>query len=134
MAEFQNFYDSGLNNSLLVKNNGKFSHNGPWGAVYENTVIERLHLGDFCAAEFTIVVDLNTTNKEIIKCTIVSTVNDASLVVYSRNGTTSDLVDLTARVNDSYVELIVNPATPKAQGAKYIYTAELFQTQNPPQT
>lgn len=134
MSNFENYYQSGLNNSILFKNNGKVSHNGPWGAVYENTVIDRLFLGDFCAADFTIVVDLNTTNKEIIKCTLVSTINDASLVVYARNGTTSNLVDLSARVTDSYVELLINPATPKAEGAKFIYTSQMFQTQNPPQT
>ena len=134
MAEFKNFFDQGLSNSLLMKNNGSLSHNGPWASIYEDTVVARLFLGDFCAADFTVVVDLNTTNKEIIKCTLVSTVNDASLVVHSRNGTSTDLAELSARVNDSYVELLINPATPKAQGAKFIYTSQLFQTQNPPQT
>lgn len=134
MTIFDNYYQSGLNDSVLMKNNGKVSHNGPWGAVYENTVIERLYIGDFCAADFTIVVDLDTANKELIKCTLVSTIDNASLVVYSRNSTTAELVNLTARVNDSYVELLINPAIPRAEGAKYIYTSQLFQTQNPPQT
>ena len=134
MTIFDNYYQSGLNDSILMKNNGKVSHNGPWGAVYENTVVERLHLGDFCAADFTIVVDLNTENKELIKCTLISTIDNASLVVYSRNSTTADLVNLSARVNDSFAELLISPAIPRAEGAKYIYTADLFQTQNPPQT
>lgn len=131
MSTFENYYQNGLTESLLFKNNGKISHNGPWSEVYTNSVVDRLFLGDFCAAEYTIVVDLNNNNKEIIKCTLVSIVDSASLVVYSRNNTGNDLVNITARVNDSYVELLISPAIPRAEGAKYIYTAQLFQTQNP---
>lgn len=29
MAEFRNFFDQRLSNSLLMKNNGSMSHNGP---------------------------------------------------------------------------------------------------------
>tara|TARA_R110002153_G_scaffold146590_3_gene297910 strand:+ start:497 stop:895 length:399 start_codon:yes stop_codon:yes gene_type:complete len=131
MSNLEKYYRSGAANSLLFKDNGKLSHNGPWAPVNTNTVIDRLFLGDFFAAEYTIAVDLDNLNKEIIKCTLVATTNDANLVVYSRNSTLTKLVELSARVNDSYAELLISPATPKAEGAKYIYTAQLFQTQNP---
>lgn len=132
MSDFKNYYQNGLNESILVKNNGKFSYNGPWGAVYENTVVERIFLGDFCAADFTIVVDLDRENKEIIKCSLVATIEDATITVYSRSSTNNSLANITARVNDSYVEVLISPATPRTEGAKFIYRSDLFQTQNSP--
>ena len=131
MPNLEKYYRPGVSNSLEFRNNGKLSHNGPWASVSTNTVVDRIFLRDFFAAEYTIAVDLDNVNKEIIKCTLVSTFNDANLVVHSRNSTNAKLVEITARVNDSYAELLISPATPRAEGAKFIHTAQLFQTQNP---
>ena len=130
MFKLENFFQQGLKNTMLFKNNGSISHNGPWNSVEEETVVDRIFLGDFSSAEYTISVDLNTSNKEIIKCMLVASLETASVVVYARVSTSTELVNISARVNDSYVELLISPATPKAVGAKYIYTAQLFQTQN----
>ena len=131
MLKLEDFFQRGLKSTLLFRNNGSFSHNGPWKSVEEETVVDRLYIGDFCSAEYTITVDLDGQNKEIIKCLLVSTLENASLVVYARTSTTTDLVNISARVNDSFVELLLTPAIPRAVGAKFIYTAQLFQTQNP---
>lgn len=131
MSNLEKYYRPGVSNSVLFRDNGKLSHNGPWALVSTNTIVDRISLRDFFAAEYTVAIDLDKTNKEIIKCTLIATFSDASLVVHSRNSTNAKLVELSARVNDSYVELLISPAIPKAEGAKYIYTAQLFQTQNP---
>lgn len=130
MFKIENFFQQGLKSTMLFKNNGSISHNGPWSSVEQETVIDRIFLGDFSSAEYTISVDLDTANKEIIKCMLVASLETASVVVYARVSTTTELVNISARVNDSYVELLLSPATPKAIGAKYIYTSQLFQTQN----
>ena len=56
-------------------------------------------------------------------------------VVYARNNTLRDLVTFSATVNDSYVDVIMNPAvtTPADQnlGVKVIHTVQYFHNQNP---
>lgn len=135
MLNLGNFFRQGQNNSLTIKNNGSFSYNGPWLQVYDNTLLDRWHVGEFSSVEYTISVDLDTENKEIIKALVTATVDTASIVVFARNNTNKDLVEITATVNESYVNLILNPAisedsTPN-DGLKAIYTAHYFHNQNP---
>ena len=46
--------------------------------------------GDFASAEYTISVELGRDKKEIIKCLLTAS-NEASVVVYGRASTTTDL-------------------------------------------
>lgn len=125
------FLGKGLKNTLLVKSNGGFSHNGPWQLVNTNTVLDRWHIGDFSSAEYTISVDLDSNNKEILKCLVVANKSSAKIQIYSRVSTNTQLVDLSALINDSYVDVLINPNTDKKAGSKYIYTVQYFQNQNP---
>ncbi len=134
MLNLLNFFGKGQQNSLLIKNNGCFSHNGPWVQVYEETLIDRWHVGDFSTAEYTISVDLDAENKEIIKALVTANVNKASVVVFARNNTNKDLVEIAVSVNQSYVDVKLTPAvstdsTPN-DGAKAFFTASYFHTQN----
>ena len=127
----------GQNNSLTLLNNGSFSHKGPWIQAYENSLLDRWHVGDFSAAEYTIFADLDTGNKEVIKALVVATVDEASIVIYARNNTIQDLIEVSASVNSSYVDVTIDPAAAgdsgvSPRGAKVIYTAHYFYTQNPP--
>jgi hypothetical protein len=136
MFNISTFVKEGLKNTLLFRNNAGMSHNGPWVQVYPNTVLDRFHVGDFSSVEYTIAADYNSELKEILKVLVTATVNTASVVVYARNSTSFELVDIDATVNASYVDVIVNPvnaddSTPYA-GVKVIYTAQYFHTQNPP--
>ena len=54
--------------------------------------------------------------------------NDCSVVVYGRASTSRDLVNVTARVTNSYVELILNPKTTSDQGAKAYFSATYFRS------
>lgn len=129
--DINSFFGKGLKNTVLVKANGGFSHNGPWQLVNNNTLLDRWHIGDFSSAEYTISIDLDNNNKEIVKCLVVANKSDAKIQIYSRVSTNTQLVDLTALINDSYVDVIINPDSPKKAGSKFIYTVQYFQNQNP---
>ena len=95
-----------------------------------NTLIDRFHVSDFSSAEYTISADYDKDNKEIIKVLVTASVDDASVIIYARNNLGTNLIDVSATVNQSYVDIIVNPTTSK-EGSKIIYTAQYYQNQNP---
>ena len=138
MQNLKKYLSAGLKNTLLFKNNTGTSHNGPWKQVYSNTLLDRWHVGDFSSVEYMISADFDVENREIIKVLICATKDRASVVEYARNNTLNDILEITATVNDSYVDVILNPVidseiTPTTDftGAKVIYTANYFHTQTP---
>ena len=131
MFNLSNFFSAGVKNSIELKDNGKFSHAGPYILLTEKTLIDKWHIGDIGSAEYTISADLNTSNKEIVKCLITAAINDANVVVYARNATNLSLIDLEVRINDSYLELYASPTNIKTSNSKLIYTVNYFRNQNP---
>ena len=79
---------------------------------------------------YTISADYDKDNKEIIKVLVTASLDEASVIVYARNNLGTNLIDVSATVNQSYVDIIVNPTTSK-EGSKIIYTAQYYQNQNP---
>ena len=130
MFNIANYFKEGIKKTLLVTNNGATSHNGPWKQVYTDTQVERWHAGEFSTAEFTISIDYNNANKEIVKCIVSVGVDYANLSVVGRSNLGNDLVDLSVAVNQSYVDLLISAKT-GYEGSKFIYTANYFQNQNP---
>ena len=130
MFNIANYFKEGIKKTLLVRNNGSTSHNGPWKQAYTNTQVERWHAGEFSSAEFTISIDYNNTNKEIVKASVAVGVEYANLSVVGRSNLGNDLVDLSVTVNQSYVDLLITAKT-GYEGAKFIFTANYFQNQNP---
>ena len=142
MQNLKKYLTDGLKNTLLFRNNAGTSHNGPWKQVHTNTLLDRFHLGNFASVEYTISADFDVLNKEIIKVLVTATRDRASVVIYARNNTLADLVTVSATVNDSYVDIILNPIiiavdlendipAQDYSGSKVIYTAKYFHTQNP---
>lgn len=131
MFDITRYFTDGLKRTIQVKDNVGFSHNGPWKQIYNDTLVTRWHSGEFNSAELTISVDFDTANKEIIKCLVCNSSDYASLVIYGRNNLGTELVRLSATVNSSYIDLVINPADPAYEGAKFIYTAQYFRNQNP---
>ena len=142
MQNLKKYLTDGLKNTLLFRNNAGTSYNGPWKQVYTNTLLDRWHVGNFSSVEYTISVDFNVLNKEIIKVLVTATRDRASVVIYARNNTLADLVTVSATVNDSYVDIILNPIiiavdlendipAQDYSASKVIYTAKYFHTQNP---
>ena len=73
MFNIAKFISAGLQNSMLLKNNSGFSFSGPWKGIYNETLLDRWHVGDFNSAEYTISIDYDNSNKEILKCLVVGT-------------------------------------------------------------
>jgi hypothetical protein len=134
MFNIGKYLKAGLKNTLLLRNNSGVSHNGPWVQVIGTTLLDRWHVGDFSTAEYTISADLDVNNKEIIKVLVTATVEKAAIVIYARNYTTRELIDVSATVNASYVDLILTPSTSSSlnSGVKVIYSVNYFHNQNPP--
>lgn len=130
MFNIANYFKEGIKKTLLVRNNGATSHNGPWKQVYTNTQVERWHAGEFSTAEFTISIDYDNANKEIVKAIVAVGVDYANLSVVGRSNLGNDLIDLSVTVNQSYVDLLITAKT-GYEGAKFIFTANYFQNQNP---
>ena len=130
MFNIANYFKEGIKKTLLVRNNGATSHNGPWKQVYTNTQVERWHAGEFSTAEFTISIDYDNANKEIVKAIVAVGVDYANLSVVGRSNLGNDLIDLSVTVNQSYVDLLITAKTGYS-GAKFIYTGNYFQNQNP---
>ena len=128
MFKLDKFFSKGLKDSVLLT--GSVSHNGPWKQAYADTLIDRFHVSDFSSAEYTISADYDKDNKEIIKVLVTASVDDASVIICARNNLGTNLIDVSATVNQSYVDIIVNPTTSK-EGSKIIYTAQYYQNQNP---
>ena len=142
MQNLKKYLTDGLKNTLLFRNNAGTSYNGPWKQLYTNTLLDRWHVGSFSSVEYTISVDFDVLNKEIIKVLVTATRDRASVVIYARNNTLADLVTVSATVNDSYVDIILNPIiiavdlendipAQDYSASKVIYTAKYFHTQNP---
>jgi hypothetical protein len=148
MQNLKKYLTDGLKNTLLFRNNAGTSHNGPNKQVYANTLLDRWHVGDFSSVDYTISADFDVDNKELIKVAITASRDRASIVVYARNNTLNDILTVTATVNDSYVDVILNPIIVLAveedqeqgisevigqdyTGTKIISTAHYFHTQTP---
>ena len=130
MFNLSKFFIKGLKDSVLFQSNGAMSHNGPWKQVYTNTLLDRFHVSDFSSAEYTISVDYNKDKKEILKVLVTASLDEASIIIYARNNLGTNLVNITATVNNSYVDIIANP-TASNEGSKVIYTVQYYQNQNP---
>lgn len=131
MINLTNFFTKGLKDTLLLRNNGGISHNGPWISLTHTTLLDRWHVNDFSSVDYTISVDFDTKNKEIVKFLVTATADDAHIVEYARNSTNIDIVTVDAIIGNSYVDIIVTPKISKVIGAKVLYTAQYFQNQNP---
>jgi hypothetical protein len=134
MFNILKFFGHGRKDSILFKSNGALSHNGPWKQIYPDTLLDRWHVGEFSSAEYTISVDIDNNDRELVKCLITAGLDVASVVIYGRSNLGRNLVEITATVNNSYVDVVLNPANEDStptDGAKVIYTVQYFQNQNP---
>lgn len=122
------FLKRGLRNTILLKGGTHFSYEGMWKEVQQDLTIDSWHMGDFSSAEYTLNIELGRDVKEVIKILLTASPNEASVVVYGRASTTRDLVTITASVDNSLVQLILNPKTAADKGAKAYFSATYFRS------
>ena len=121
------YLKKGLRGTINVYDS-HFSYGSTWQAVESSLPLDRWYQGDFASAEYTISIELGRDKKEIIKCLLTASPNEASVVVYGRASTTTDLVSVTAQVTNSYVELILSPKTDAQKGCKASFSATYFKS------
>jgi plastocyanin len=128
--QISQFFLKGLNKTLKLINGTNFSYAGPWTTVYTTgTVIDTWYVGDFMTADYTISVDQGSSSKEIVKCLVAGTTQNASVTVYGRTNLAGNLINLTATVNNSRVSLIARAIT---GDCKVIYSVNYYQTLSTP--
>ena len=134
MFDVSRFFGKGDRNTLLLKNGLNFSYNGPYLVVEEGLVLDQWHVNTFTTAEYTISVDYDTNNKEILKVLVAASPNQSSLSIYGRSNLGNNLIKIASEVNNSYVRIKIDPAdksaTEKYSGSKIIFGATYFATQN----
>ncbi len=140
MLNFASFFFQGLKNTLRLQNGVNFSYKGPWMLFTENAVLDEFYVGDFMAAEYTIVVDAGNTRKEVIKALVVAGPEQASVTVYGRTNLNENLTDLNVVVTASKCQVIIRGANSPTDstydnstlltGAKVIYSANYYHTIN----
>jgi hypothetical protein len=127
MIDILKYFKRGLRGTILV-NDSHFSYGSQWTAIETSLAVDRWYAGDFACAEYTISIELGRDKKEIIKCLLTASPNEASVVVYGRASTTTDLVSVTAQVTNSYVELVLSPKTDAQKGCKASFSANYFKS------
>lgn len=141
MIDFARYFLRGVKNTLRVQNGVNFSYKGPWIQIIgDDTVMDEWFIGDFSAAEYTIMVDVANDSKEILKALVLAGPDQATITVYGRTNLTSPLLDLTARVDNSKVTIVAQPIqsidgstvdnSSLLQGGKLIFSATYFYTLN----
>lgn len=135
MLNFSKYFTTGLRSTLRVLNGINFSYKGPWVQIYPDTVVDEWYVGEFTSAEYTLSVDFNAFEREIIKCLVVAGPSTASVIIYGRANLGTPLVDLTAVVDNSKVSLIANPGvtidgSTLYTGSKLIFSATYFYNSN----
>lgn len=126
--QFKSFFLRGLRGTLRLLNGVHFSYAGPWVTVGQNTVLDSWYIGDFSSADYTITLDQGAYSREIIKCLVVAGPESASLTVYGQTYLDSNLVTISATVDNSRVYLT---ASPVSGVCKAIFSANYYQATNP---
>jgi hypothetical protein len=128
MLNFSNFFTQGVNSTLRLKPGTNWSYKGQWVQVYLNDEIDRWYIGDFSTATYKVTVEYNSHIKETVNLQLIATPNHVNLIEFGRVSTSTRILNFSANVNDSYVTLIANPASPSFDGSRVIFIAEYAET------
>ena len=131
MLKFTDFFKQSPQNKLSLKNNTQLAYKGAWIQVYPNTVIDRWYVGDYSSANYTITVEFNSNKKEVLQVLIVARPDQASVTVFGRTSIDDSLVNISATVNDSYVDVVANATDTSFIGSKLIFYAMYAETITP---
>ncbi len=140
MLNFANFFLQGLKNTLRLQNGVNFSYKGPWILFTENAVLDEFYLGDFMAAEYTILVDAGNNRKEMVKALVVAGPEQANVTLYGKTNLNENHIDVYANVTASKVQILIRGASSPTDstydnstlltGAKVIFSANYYHTIN----
>ena len=122
-------FDKGEKGTVVLKNGAQFSYRGPWIYLLDGktTRLDRWHMGTFMAAEYTVVAEFSNIQKEIIKCIVVAGPDKVDLTVYGKADLGQNLIEISAVVNNSYVDINLTPISKSITGIDYSKTKAIFQ-------
>jgi len=123
MIKFTDFFKQNPGNKLLLKNNVQLSHKGAWIQIYPDTVIDTWYVGDYSSANYKITAEFSSNKKEVLQVLVVARPDQATVTVYGRTSIDDSLINISATVNASYVNIIANVTDTSFLGAKLIFFA-----------
>lgn len=123
MLNFQNFFKQSPGNKLSLKNNTQLAHKGSWVQIYPDTVIDTWYVGDYSSANYTITAEFSSNKKEVLQVLVVARPDQATVTVYGRTSIDDSLINISATVNASYVNIIANVTDTTFLGTKLIFFA-----------
>jgi len=131
------YFRRGQNSTIEFRNGTNLSYAGPsYTLVESGTEIDRWYVGSYFGVEYTIACDVNSERKEVLKCLATASTSKANIIVYGRSNLGDDLIQLEVEVTDSFFKLVAYPRvqddSTAIQGAKLIYSANYYATQNEP--
>jgi|TARA_B100000902_G_scaffold396754_1_gene458631 plastocyanin len=131
------YFRRGQNSTIEFRNGTNLSYAGPsYSLVEAGTELDRWYVGSYFGVEYTIACDVNSERKEVIKAMATASTSEANIVVYGRSNLGDDLLQLEVEVTDSYFKLMAYPRvqddSTAISGAKVIYSANYYATQNEP--
>jgi plastocyanin len=131
------YFRRGQNSTIEFRNGTNLSYAGPsYSLVEAGTELDRWYVGSYFGVEYTIACDVNSERKEVIKAMATASTSKANIVVYGRSNLGDDLLQLEVEVTDSYFKLMAYPRvqddSTAIAGAKVIYSANYYATQNEP--
>lgn len=131
MFDVNQMFGKGVKNTLLLKNGLNFSVGSQFTVIQTDTLIDRWQFTSISAAEYTIFADFNTNNKEIVRCLLVGGPSLATVTIYGRANLGNQLVNLSAVVNDSYIDLKASVSSNAYLNLKLTFQATYFESINP---
>jgi len=106
---FTDYFIKGLGNTLKFRDRTGFSFQGKMFSIAPNTVIDSWYLQDFKSASYKIAVEYGKDDIEHVEILLSARDDQASITVYGRTNLGRDLVQYTATVTNSVVNLIASP-------------------------
>jgi len=134
----RDFFSKGDKNTINMRQGANFSYSGPWVKLVplpNKTKIDEFYLGQFMAAEYTIVADYDFNNRETVKCLVTAGRNEASVTIFGRSNLGQRIIDVVVEVNNSSVKVSVQPQNDDStdmSGAKVFFSSTYYKAVNPP--
>lgn len=126
-----NLFKKGSNNSIHLPDRNNFAFRGKWIGVYNNTVMDSWHVGEFSSANYQIVVEFDSNEKETMQLSVIARPEEAGYNLYGRAAINNELIDVEVTVDNSLLKVIVHPSERIWQGAKLIFHATYAETIHP---
>ena len=130
MLNLTTYFSQGPQHSLSLLPGSNFSYKGNrtlLPSVSTSIEIDRWYVGNFASATYFLHAEADSNNKESMHVLVTARPEGAAYTIFGRTTLTSQIVTLSASVNDSYLILYATPNTGFV-GTKVSFTATYAET------